>query len=120
MSALSKWLQPTKTMTRLGRLIGVLVCTLALALAVVGHIDFAGAAFASPATQATSHHGGDDNAGPAMGLVPHCAAHSFCGVLMLAQPQELMPVEAGLIIAIEPDTVAASRPTAPPYHPPKS
>ena len=120
MPALAVWLMPPKATIRLGRLLGVLVCTLALTLAVIGHTDFAGAAFTSSATQTTSNHGSDDGVDSAIGLAPHCAQHSTCGPLMLALAQEAAPAEGGLLIAIAPNTSGQSRPTVPPYHPPQT
>lgn len=119
MHGIAKFPKPFKATVRVGHLLGVFVCTLALTLAVIGHSNFAGAALTSLATQTTSHLVGDDGTDPAIGLVLHCAQHSSCAPLMFVQPQWAMPIEFGLIIAVEPDMAVAGRQTAPPYHPPK-
>ncbi len=101
--------------------VGVVACLLALAVALFGHIEVAGAAAPGQDAAVVSLSKIDSPDGHARSsLSPHCVLQGHCSLqalLPLALPGTPASAEP---VGISPDQFALGRTTAPQHHPPKA
>jgi len=115
--------------TDLGRWFRAFVCSLALALTIVGPVGSAATA-ANPNTLpnhsstlqsvAMLDHGQADAVELGGHLISHCGQSSVCGEMILGKFQDVDGFAAEVRVASDANGPVAGRAVAPPFHPPRT